>query len=216
VTYAPKTRVAALFVESGGVYTTLDNVDCWDIERDAMLYPGNWPVVAHPPCQLWGNFAKDNFKRYGGDHNRPGNDGGMFRFALERVLKYGGVLEHPASSNAWKEYGLQRPSSKGGWTAAVQYFTIDGRVEQKLYFVCEIWQSAYGHKARKKTWLLYSGERPPFELNWLQNPKLHTHQIGNDRTQKNPLPTLGKKEASRTPILFAKELVKLAKHSKGQ
>lgn len=32
--------VAALFVRADSVYKTLPGVDCWDIERDAMLYRG--------------------------------------------------------------------------------------------------------------------------------------------------------------------------------
>ena len=38
--------IAALFVESGGCYCGLPNVDPWPIERDARAYFGPWPVVA--------------------------------------------------------------------------------------------------------------------------------------------------------------------------
>lgn len=80
------------------------------------MYDGPWPVVTHPP--LWVNFAALNFKRYGGEHNRPGNDGGCFASALASVRKWGGVLEHPASSNAWAAHGLERPNPLGGWRCA--------------------------------------------------------------------------------------------------
>ena len=43
-------------------------------------------------------------------------------------------------------------------------------------WVCEVWQSAYGHPARKRTWLLYCGTVPPLEAKW-ERPK-GTHQIG--------------------------------------
>ena len=89
-------QVAALFVATGGSYFGLPGVDPWDVERDARKYRGPHPVVAHPPCQLWVNFAALNFKRYGGEHNRPGNDGGCFESALASVRRWGGVLEHPA------------------------------------------------------------------------------------------------------------------------
>ena len=46
--------IAAIYVQTGGSYYGLDDVDCWDEERDARLYPGPHPVVAHPPCQRWG------------------------------------------------------------------------------------------------------------------------------------------------------------------
>jgi hypothetical protein len=92
--------VAVLYVDPRGPYPKLVGPDmCWDEKRDARTYAGPWPVVAHPPCQLWVNFAHLNFKRYGGEHNRPGNDGGRFSSALRIVLEYGGVLEHPADSN---------------------------------------------------------------------------------------------------------------------
>ena len=46
--------VSALYVQRGGVYWDVPGVDPWDEERDARLYTGPNPVVAHPPCQRWG------------------------------------------------------------------------------------------------------------------------------------------------------------------
>lgn len=48
--------VAALYVQKNGAYWNLPGVDPWDEERDARLYDGPHPVVAHPPCQRWGKF----------------------------------------------------------------------------------------------------------------------------------------------------------------
>lgn len=48
--------IAALFVEEGGCYDGLNDVDPWPIARDARNYIGPHPVVAHPPCQRWGRF----------------------------------------------------------------------------------------------------------------------------------------------------------------
>ncbi len=193
--------VAVLFVDPSGTYPAL--VDEWfDVARDARTYVGDLPVVAHPPCQLWVNFAALNFKRYGGEHNRPGNDGGCFAFALATVRRCGGVLEHPASSNAWRAHGLTRPTVVG-WTQTAP-----------REWVCEVWQSAFGHKARKRTWLLYSGDRaPPHEARsgrWAR--PTGTHQVGwFDRIK----PTLSKREASRTPPDFARWLIDLALLAKG-
>lgn len=188
--------IAALFVDSTGVYSTL-NVDCWSIERDARRYPGPHPVVAHPPCQLWINLAHVNYKRYGGEHNRPGNDGDCFWFALRAVQIFGGVLEHPAGSKAWPRYSLLRPEF-GCWTQ-----DHDGS------WVTEVWQSAYGHKARKRTWLYYVGNNVPADAKWARLPG--THQCGwFDRAK----PTLSKKEASATPIEFAEYLISLARSSR--
>lgn len=191
--------IAALFVASGGVYFGLDGVEPWDEGRDARAYAGPHSVVAHPPCQLWTNFAALNFKRYGGEHNRPGNDGGCFASALTSVIMFGGVLEHPAFSNAWAHYKLVRPSHLG-WCSALA----------RGQWVCEVWQSAYGHRARKRTWLFYCGSVPPFPLRWARNPG--EAQCGwFDRNK----PTLSKREASATPIAFRDELLALARHARG-
>lgn len=82
--------VAALFVERGGVYFGLPGVDPWDEQRDARLYDGPWPVVAHPPCSRWCQLAYIIEKRWG---HKVGDDGGTFAFALDAVRRYGGVLE---------------------------------------------------------------------------------------------------------------------------
>jgi hypothetical protein len=190
-------KVAALFVQKNGVYFNLPDVDPWDEERDARKYAGPYPVVAHPPCQLWTNFAALNYKRWGGEHNRPGNDGGCFQRALWKVVNYGGVLEHPAFSKAWTTYGIQPPDNVIGWR----------QIGEKGW-VCEVWQNAYGHRARKRTWLFYAGFNPPFELRWERKPGVA--QVGHFDIKK---PVLGKKEASATPIAFRDELLKLARHS---
>jgi len=188
-------KVAALYVEPGGVYYGLPNVEPWGLpERDARLYAGPWPVVAHPPCQLWTNMAAVNFKRYGGEHNRPGNDGGCFAAALEAVKKWGGVLEHPAESKAWAAHGLRAPRWTG-WGHDADYV-----------FTCEVWQSAYGHKARKRTWLACVMDDWPPPLDWSR--PAGTHQIGwFDRIK----PTLGKKAANATPPAFRDALLSLAR-----
>lgn len=199
----PAVTVAALFVDPRGVYAGLDGVDVWGPDRDARTYAGPHPVVAHPPCQLWVNLAAVNFKRYGGEHNRPGNDGGCFKAALAAVREFGGVLEHPAFSNAWERYSLRPPfRAPVGWIEVDDYGFLPGRRE----FVCEVWRSAYGHPARKRTWLLYSGRVPPAELDWTRKPG--RHQCGwFDRIK----PTLGKKAASATPPAFRDALIALAR-----
>lgn len=189
--------IAALYVDANGCYANLPGVDAWPRERDARLYDGPHPVVAHPPCQLWVNLAGVNFVRYGGVHNRPGNDGGCFAQALMSVRRFGGVLEHPAGSFAWSTFYLTSPQGIG-WERA----RCGG-------WVCEVWQSAYGHRARKRTWLYYAGRRPPSNLDWSRPDG--THQVGwFDRNK----PTLGKREASATPPAFRDALVALAEHSR--
>lgn len=189
--------VAALYVATGGCYFGLPGVVPFDgstPETDARLYAGPWPVVAHPPCHLWVNLAAVNFKRYGGEHNRPGNDGGCFAAALASVRRWGGVLEHPAFSNAWAAHGLHRPEGIG-WRRS-----LNGE------WACEVWQSAYGHKARKRTFLLYVGGVAPTDLDWSRNSG--THQCGwFDRSK----PTLSKSEANATPLPFRDLLLNIAR-----
>lgn len=191
-------HVAALFVDPDGAYSQIHGVDLWDKARDARLYAGPWPVVAHPPCNLWVKFAGLNYKRYGGDRNRPGNDYGCFAQAISAVRRFGGVLEHPAETYAWKTFYLSVPN-KPGWCKAI----CGG-------WVCEVWQSAYGHKAQKRTWLYYHGDKPPFDLLWTK-PK-GTHQVGRFDVTK---PVISGKAASSTPDAFRDTLIRLALHSRG-
>lgn len=194
--------IAALYVETNGAYFGLPDVDPWDEVRDARLYTGPWPVVAHPPCQRWGQMAIVNFARYGGEHNRLGNDGGCFESALRAVRTYGGVLEHPAKSRAWARYGLTKPSVNG-WTSCV----LGG-------WTCEVWQSAYGHRANKATWLYYYGPGEPPALNWAR--PTGSHQIGfhDQRGKVRNKPTLSKREASATPTEFRNLLISIAQSAK--
>lgn len=207
--------VQVLFTDPEGPYPWwLNEESCWGEARDARLYAGPDPVVAHPPCHLWGNLSRVNYKRYkdrSPEHEarlRPGNDQGCFAAALASVRRYGGVLEHPARSYAWEAHGLRAPPR----CPARSPLTGRGWHELPLGrgWVCEVWQSAYGHPCAKATWLLYIGRRRPPELDWRRLPG--THQIGwFDRNK----PTLGKKLASRTPLGFAEQLIQLAEWSTG-
>lgn len=145
--------VAALYVERGGVYWNLPGVDPWDEQRDARLYAGPHPVVAHPPCQRWCRFAKGIEKVHG---YKVGDDGGGFEAALNAVRTWGGVLEHPAHSLAWAEFGLPVPYKSGGWVT-----NIGGG------WAAYVEQGRYGHPMRKATWL-YATVTP--ELRWGYQP----------------------------------------------
>jgi hypothetical protein len=138
--------IAALYVEKGGCYANLPGVDPWDVHRDARLYPGPYPVVAHPPCERWGRFSD------GSPMNKTyttGDDGGCFTAALASLRRWGGVLEHPAHSKAFSAHGIPHPPKRG-------WLQIGYRE-----WVCQVEQGHYGHVARKATWLMVVGERPP-------------------------------------------------------
>lgn len=110
--------VAALYVARGGCYFGLPDVDPYDISRDARLYAGPWPVVAHPPCERWGKYWFGSTSPHAPQRFAKGDDGGCFAAALEAVRRYGGVLEHPAKSHAWRAFGLIEPPGRGGWVIA--------------------------------------------------------------------------------------------------
>lgn len=116
----PVKPIAALFVQHGGKYFGLEGVDPWDVVRDARSYEGPHPVVAHPPCERWGKFwfGSPLAIKKGMPRKVMGDDGGCFESALGSIAKWGGVIEHPAYSLAWKHFGPTKPPKEGGWVKA--------------------------------------------------------------------------------------------------
>jgi hypothetical protein len=190
--------VAALFVSPRGPYVDVPGVDVWDEARDARRYAGPHPVVAHPPCDRWCQMAPVNQARYG---HRIGDDGGCFESALRSVRTWGGVLEHPALTLAWKRFGLPRPASSG-WTR-----TFCGG------WVAHVEQRHYGHRARKGTWLYAHGFEPP-TLTWGPGPEPEAW-ISADRPRAElaarGIGQLSKREAKATPLAFRDLLLSMAR-----
>ena len=188
--------VAALYVDPQGAYADVPGVDLWPEERDARQYAGPWPVVAHPPCARWCALAGLVEYRYG---LRRGDDGGTFAAALASVRQYGGVLEHPAFSHAWDAYDLPVPLGPY-WTRSL---LDDG-------WTCDVYQSAYGHPAAKRTWLYYVGEREPAPLLTEPGEILATVSWAAYRWRPER-PRLRSRDASRTPPAFRDALLALAR-----
>jgi hypothetical protein len=190
--------VAALYVDPAGVYAGLDGVEVWDESRDARLYAGPWPVVAHPPCNKWSPLAYINASRFPDYH--IGDDAGCFSAALHAVRTFGGVLEHPAGSRAWCAFTLSRPQ-RGYWRAPL---------EDTSGWVTEVDQGVYGHRARKRTWLYYIGPEPP-ALDWREAESDvivsgFLHHAGTDESRR-----VRPKEASSTPPAFRDVLLAMAR-----
>lgn len=193
--------IAALFVASGGCYFGLPDVEPWDAKRDARKYAGPWPVVAHPPCQRWSMLANVVQKIH--PHLRIGDDGGCFASALKSVRRWGGVLEHPAESMAWPAHGLPRPP-RAGWQFD---FASNG-------WACEVAQSAYGHRARKRTWLFYSGAVAPPPMTWAKpRGEVWVSWLAKDTNPNRP-PGMPKSERHLTPIRFRDQLLSTARMAK--
>lgn len=129
--------VAVLFARADSVYKTLPGCDVWDEGRDARLWQGGCPVVAHPPCRGWGRLR--TFANV-----QPG-ELDLARFAVAAVRRCGGVLEHPEASSLWADQDLPRPGRGrdkwGGWTFAAP-------------------QSWWGHRSAKASWFYICGIGP--------------------------------------------------------
>jgi hypothetical protein len=178
--------IAALFVQANGAYFGLEDVDPWPESRDARTYPGPHPVVAHPPCSRWCRLAGLVEARWG--HKR-GDDGGCFASALDSVRRWGGVLEHPAYSDAWADHGLLHPPTGGGWVNAD---FVGG-------WTCYVEQ--HGVELPALRWGHVPGQKAAALVSWCGNRVAS----GEDR------PRLGKKAASATPPEFRAELLSMAR-----
>lgn len=199
---SPEVRdVAALYVQEGGTYYGLPGVDPWPKSRDARLYPGDSPVVAHPPCSRWCRLAGLVEARWG---HKKGNDGGCFQMALLDVRRWGGVLEHPAYSDAWAAFSLARPPREGGWVEA----------DQQGGWACHVEQGRYGHPARKATWLYAVGTARP-DLRWGYDPDARSKALvswcENHTDAHDNRPRVGKAAAAATPRAFRDVLIELAR-----
>ena len=197
--------IAALFVARGGVYFGLDDVDPYDEARDATTYTGPHAVVAHPPYQRFGRYWS------GGPsakvRRQKGDDGGCFASALASVRKWGGVLEHPEASHAWRLFGLFAPPRGGGWISAG-----DG-----VGWTCCVEQGHYGHAARKATWLYSVGCVLP-SLKWGRSSSgrrldlgYHSAEERRQSVRASRPQRLSHKERLGTPLPFRDLLLGMAR-----
>lgn len=203
--------IAALFVERNGIYAGRPDVDVWDEARDARLYAGPHPVVAHPPCERYGRYWS------GGPSARvrrvKGDDGGCFAAALASVRRWGGVLEHPEASHAWRIFDIAAPPRGGGWIRAGVH--VDG-------WTCCVEQGHYGHRARKATWLYYVGDTPPPSLRWgaakgkeRLDEGFHSRaERAARRREQAPRKRLTRAENLATPPAFAEVLLAMARSAR--
>lgn len=178
--------VAALYVDSRGPYASMQGVDAWTVDRDARLYDGPCPVVAHPPCADWSRLR-------GLAKHVPGRRECAPR-AVEQVRALGGVLEHPAWSSLWGELNLPPPGGLpdawGGWSIEVN-------------------QVAWGHPANKATWLYFVGvERSAVIPRTGGRP---THVVSTVRRDPGRLLRCSALKRTLTPPDFAVWLVSLAR-----
>ena len=119
--------ITVLCAKKNSLYKQIPGVDVWDEDRDAYFFTGSNPVITHAPCAQWSRmkaFAKDN----------P-DEKELAYFCLNKVLRNGGIFEHPASSSFFKEAGIER----------------------NIYSVDQSW---WGFPARKRTYLFFHKCKP--------------------------------------------------------
>jgi hypothetical protein len=196
-----RTDVVALYVDKRGPYPGLV-AEWYDEERNAEMYAGPHPVVAHPPCGPWGRLK--HLSKYDAPEHAL--------HAVDVVREFGGVLEHPKGSALWKTVGLPllgaEPDVYGGRTIEVN-------------------QVDFGHVARKATWV-YMVRTP--EPGPMPPPREPTHWCSGFRTgggRKYPanyrskgcavppgIKVCSAQQRRRTPPAFAAWLLDLASKSR--
>lgn len=180
-------------------------LDCWDASRDARLYDGPHPVVAHPPCTHYGRLR----------HLGKADDADCAPRAVEQVRKWGGVLEHPAGSKLWELSCLPFPTRCAACDLP-RHWCLCAPIPCDAFggYTIELDQVEWGHVAQKRTWLYLAGvprealESAPFR------GRKPTHHVSRDakRAHRNgyTLKRTSSAQNGRTPPLFAEYLVRLA------
>lgn len=220
--------IAALFVETDGVYSEIPGVEVWGgrtkngkviVDRDARAFDGldrnGDPirgVLGHPPCKRYGKYWS------GGPSAKVrrilGDDGGCFASMLAAAQEHKGVFEHPKDSKAWALYGLNRPPAAGGWVRAGLF--VPG-------WTCCVAQGRYGHPAEKMTWLYACGTDDLPDLDWGPCPGRQRLDAGYHsaeeraaakaagKTQDRDRGRLTESERLATPRPFAELMVQIAR-----
>ena len=197
--------IAALYVESRGVYAGLPDVDLWDRDRDARTYAGPWPVVAHPPGARWG-------RSWGGHPTQQprlvlGDDVGMLRRGPGRDAPARRCLGAPRGQPC-----VDRPSDssrhhrepeggRDGLAGGVDVLRGKGH---------------YGHRSRKTTgWYAVGGALPGSGVGRAQRPvrsRRGDHSAA-DRWRAIKMEAcqrLSHRERNATPELFRDLLIAMA------
>lgn len=136
----------AYFINNKSKYFRHDGFDPWTVDRDALKTESQAPAVYHPPCQQWGRLKR--FARVNPIEKL------LAIWALDRVRQFGGVLEHPRTSDLWKYVSVD--ATKG--------------YDEHGGFLLSVNLHWFGYPAQKKTVLYIVGckrsELPPIPLNF--------------------------------------------------
>ena len=187
--------VAALYVDPRGPYPKMANVESWDEARDARLYDGPFPAVAHPPCGPWGELR----------HLYQGSEHDCAALALAAVRRFGGVMEHPHRSKFWTHASVVPPGADG----------------PRGDFSVDVDQCAWGHVARKRTRLYFCGVSRELVMSTMRTGGTPTHWVSGSRNPRRKtgaggivppgIKVCSAQQRRRTPQAFADWLVMLAR-----
>lgn len=196
--------VAALYVLSNSSpYAKIEGVDLWPERRDARLYPGPWPVIAHPPCGPWSR----KWSHACGDRLRA-----MMHLAVcaaLQVRRFSGCLEHPAGSRLWDKMSLPRPVPVTGEDPPRDFFGG---------FSFEVELGWFGFPSRKPTWLYFCGISPA--ATWASLPAAHIppRHDGGTRSDcdrpRSAIDEMSQTARRRTPPAMARWLADLIRNHK--
>lgn len=178
--------VAVLFARSDSIYKSIPGCDVWDIERDALNWPGG--VSARGASSLPELGTPSPVRKAARGEKE------LALWAVNQVRKFGGVLEHPEGSTLWIAAALPAPGKQddfGGWTVPIH-------------------QHSFGHRAEKSTLLYIVGCNPrnlpamPLRMDEV------THCIRPTKSYPRK-PSVTKAEREHTPPLLAEWLVSVAR-----
>ncbi len=183
--------VAILCARADSDYKTIPACDVYDVARDARTFAGGMPVVAHPPCRLWGrlrSFAKCE---------NPETEKALGLWCIAQVREHGGVLEHPISSTLWNAGNLPRPGERdsfGGFTVAMP-------------------QNWFGHRAEKWSWFYVVGIEPKDlpEIPFVIGEAERTIGLWSGRSRDRCRRSVTKRERDATPPQLAAWLIETAR-----
>jgi len=125
--------VAILCAATKSVYHEMDGLDVYDITRDARTFPGGMPIVAHPPCRGWSQYAANM------GHVPIPEERELGLWCCEQLRGCGGVLEQPQGSTLFEAAGFH---------------------DDPDVYCTFVQQSWWGYPIRKGTWLAFVGIDP--------------------------------------------------------
>ena len=167
-------KIPVLFANKESFYKDFEIFDVYDEERNAFNYTGRSPLIAHPPCRL--------FSRLRYFSNADKKELQCAYFALDKIRRFGGILEHPRSSTLWMNGN----------------FRLNGSVDAYGGFLRSVDLSWFGFPARKPTMLYFCGispkNLPPFPISF----NSITHKVGGSGCMR--LQEISIKKRSETPI----------------